>query len=139
MKDMMSKLLTHTKCIIKAGWGLFVNVMSYWFRVVVMMSVLGIMLHGLKPFATIMFLFAIGSVPDATGPVLLDTMGPVLASLALPLSITYIVIPFWGAWMVNRLMSKKHTAGIRTKIIFWLILVISVVGALFKSILSMSS
>jgi len=139
MKDMMSKLLTHTKCIIKAGWGLFVNVMSYWFRVVVMMSVLGIMLHGLKPFATIMFLFAIGSVPDATGPVLLDTMGPVLASLALPLSITYIVIPFWGAWMVNRLMSKKHTARIRTKIIFWLILVISVVGALFKSILSMSS
>ena len=139
MKDMMSKLLTHTKCIIKAGWGLFVNVMSYWFRVVVMMSVLGIMLHGLKPFATIMFLFAIGSVPDATGPVLLDTMGPVLASLALPLSITYIVIPFWGAWMVNRLMSKKHTARIRTKIIFWLILVVSVVGALFKSILSMSS
>jgi len=139
MKDMMSKLLTHTKCIIKAGWGLFVNVMSYWFRFVVMMSVLGIILHGLKPFATLMFLFAIGSVPDATGPVLLDTMGPVLASLALPLSITYIVIPFWGAWMVNRLMSKKHTAGIRTKIIFWLILVISVVGALFKSILSMSS
>lgn len=139
MKDMMSKLLTHTKCIIKAGWGLFVNVMSYWFRVVVMMSVLGIILHGLKPFATLMFLFAIGSVPDATGPVLLDTMGPVLASLALPLSITYIVIPFWGAWMVNRLMSKKHTARIRTKIIFWLILVISVVGALFKSILSMSS
>ena len=139
MKDMMSKLLTHTKCIIKAGWGLFVNVMSYWFRVVVMMSVLGIILHGLKPFATLMFLFAIGSVPDATGPVLLDTMAPVLASLALPLSITYIVIPFWGAWMVNRLMSKKHTARIRTKIIFWLILVISVVGALFKSILSMSS
>jgi len=139
MKDMMSKLLTHTKCIIKAGWGLFVNVMSYWFRFVVMMSVLGIILHGLKPFATLMFLFAIGSVPDATGPVLLDTMGPVLASLALPLSITYIVIPFWGAWMVNRLMSKKHTARIRTKIIFWLILVISVVGALFKSILSMSS
>ena len=139
MKDMMSKLLTHTKCIIKAGWGLFVNIMSYWFRFVVMMSVLGIILHGLKPFATIMFLFAIGSVPDATGPVLLDTMGPVLASLALPLSITYIVIPFWGAWMVNRLMSKKHTARIRTKIIFWLILVISVVGALFKSILSMSS
>ena len=139
MKDMMSKLLTHTKCIIKAGWGLFVNVMSYWFRFVVMMSVLGIILHGLKPFATLMFLFAIGSVPDATGPVLLDTMGPVLASLALPLSITYIVIPFWGAWMVNRLMSKKHTARIRTKIIFWLILVVSVVGALFKSILSMSS
>ena len=139
MKDMMSKLLTHTKCIIKAGWGLFVNIMSYWFRFVVMMSVLGIILHGLKPFATLMFLFAIGSVPDATGPVLLDTMGPVLASLALPLSITYIVIPFWGAWMVNRLMSKKHTARIRTKIIFWLILVISVVGALFKSILSMSS
>ena len=139
MKDMMSKLLTHTKCIIKAGWGLFVNIMSYWFRFVVMMSVLGIILHGLKPFATLIFLFVIGSVPDATGPVLLDTMGPVLASLTLLLSITYIVIPFWGAWMVNRLMSKKHTARIRTKIIFWLILVISVVGALFKSILSMSS
>ena len=139
MKNMMSKSLWLTKSIVKESWGLLVDIMSHLGRFIAMMLVFGIIFYGLKPFATLLFFFAIGSVPDTMGSVLLDTMGPVLALLALPLSVSYLVIPFWGAWMVNRLMSKKHKARISTKVIFWLILVISVVGSLLKMLLSMSN
>jgi len=139
MKNMMSKSLALTKSIVKESWELLVDIMSHLGRFIAMMLVFSIIFYGLKPFVTLLFFFAIGSVPDTMGPVLLDTMGPVLVLLALPISISYLVIPFWGAWMINKLMSKERKTRTRAKVILWLILSISVVGSLFNMILSASS
>jgi len=135
MGNLANKSLALTKAVIKEGWGLLVGIMSHLSRFIVMVLVFTIIFFGLKPFVSALFLLGIGLM----GTGFLDNMAPMLTFLALPISLGYLVLPFWGAWLINRLMSKEHKARTRTKVIFWLILVISVVGALFKAVLSMSS
>ena len=115
----------------KKGLSFPLSIASHLGRLFIVVLVFSHIFYGLKPFVTFIFLVVIGPELD------LGTMGPVPTLLALPISISYLVISFWGAWMVNKLMSKNHNMPIRTHVIFWLVLVVSVIGSLSKMFISM--
>ena len=95
-----------------------------------MILVFGIVLIGLEAFVTYC-LFTLGS-----GYLDLDYVLAMMELLSLVIVAAYLVVPIWGAWVANRLISKnrkiRRQTGSITKMIFWLILIGSLIGALIK-------
>jgi len=90
------------------------------------------MLNGFKAFVTVLFLLIIGTVNLDAGWIPSPPSPKALRIISSTVIIVFFIISCWEVWTVNRLMSQKHSTQISTKIVFWALLLISVVGLFFQ-------